>query len=284
MHNYRRDDPVQTVGGWAAFRDAMFAQASMTPGDIDMVQVYDDYPVIALMQLEDLGFCQKGAGGRFLAETDLSVTGTLPVNTGGGQLSAGAGGCGRRDAGGRGGGEAASGSGRKASDLGRQPRSGVGLRQRELRSLRLCERDDPERRVMTDPAAVPPVPAPSSPAGDLLEGLAAGFRLQHCQACGRVVYYPRVACPACLSPDLEWRETDPEGEVLSFGHVWRPLHPAFVSETPPCLCSVRLRAGPVVIAVLEGCPPEDVRTGLPVRVFGSALPGRIFVLRLVPER
>ena len=89
MHNYRRDDPVQTVGGWAAFRDALYAQAGMAPADIEMVQVYDDYPIVALMQLEDLGFCPKGTGGRFLADTDISLTGTLPVNTGGGQLSAG---------------------------------------------------------------------------------------------------------------------------------------------------------------------------------------------------
>ncbi len=83
MHNYRHRDPVQTIGGWAAFRESLYEQASLGPTDIDLVELYDDYPVIALMQLEDLGFCVKGDGGRFLAETDLSVSGTLPVNTGG---------------------------------------------------------------------------------------------------------------------------------------------------------------------------------------------------------
>jgi acetyl-CoA acetyltransferase len=88
-HNYRHTDPVQLVGGWSAFRSALYAEASMGPEDMDLVEVYDDYPIVALMQLEDLGFCAKGQGGKFLDDTDLSVSGELPFNTGGGQLSAG---------------------------------------------------------------------------------------------------------------------------------------------------------------------------------------------------
>jgi acetyl-CoA acetyltransferase len=41
------------------------------------------------MQLEDLGFCRKGEGGKFVEQTDISIHGQLPVNTHGGQLSAG---------------------------------------------------------------------------------------------------------------------------------------------------------------------------------------------------
>ncbi|MDG5775301.1 hypothetical protein VB773_10465 [Haloarculaceae archaeon H-GB2-1] len=44
---------------------------------------------MVVVQLEDLGFCEKGAGGPFVAETDLRYDGDLPLNTGGGQLSAG---------------------------------------------------------------------------------------------------------------------------------------------------------------------------------------------------
>jgi acetyl-CoA acetyltransferase len=88
-HNFGRAQPIQLVGGWDDIRATMYAQAGMGPDDADLVEVYDDYPVIALMQLEDLGFCPKGEGGRLLADTDLSIRGKLPVNTGGGQLSAG---------------------------------------------------------------------------------------------------------------------------------------------------------------------------------------------------
>ena len=89
MHNFRHTDPIQLVGGWAAFGAALYDQADLGPGDMDLVELYDDYPIIALMQLEDLGFCAKGEGGKFLNETDLTISGDLPVNTGGGQLSAG---------------------------------------------------------------------------------------------------------------------------------------------------------------------------------------------------
>lgn len=88
-HNYRPRDPVQLTGAWAGFRESLYSQASVGTDDLDLVEVYDDYPVMALMQLEDLGFFPKGDGRRFLAEHDLTVSGSLPVNTGGGQLSAG---------------------------------------------------------------------------------------------------------------------------------------------------------------------------------------------------
>lgn len=83
------DDPLPLRGGWAAERDTLYAMAGLGPADIDAVQSYDDYPVITLMQFEDLGFCAKGEGPDFLRRHDFSLGGDLPTNTGGGQLSAG---------------------------------------------------------------------------------------------------------------------------------------------------------------------------------------------------
>ena len=88
-HNAFADDPVQMRGGWVMDRAALWAQAGVAPEAIDLVQVYDDYPVIAFMQLEDLGFCDKGEAAAFVRDHDLTVAGDFPVNTGGGQLSAG---------------------------------------------------------------------------------------------------------------------------------------------------------------------------------------------------
>jgi acetyl-CoA acetyltransferase len=76
-------------GGWAMDRDDLYAQAGLGPADVDLVQTYDDYPVIAMMQLEDLGFCAKGEGPAFVRAHDLRVDGDFPCNTGGGQLSCG---------------------------------------------------------------------------------------------------------------------------------------------------------------------------------------------------
>jgi acetyl-CoA acetyltransferase len=63
--------------------------ASLTPNDIDFVQTYDDYPVISMMQFEDLGFCGKGEGPDFVRQHTFTIDGSFPHNTSGGQLSVG---------------------------------------------------------------------------------------------------------------------------------------------------------------------------------------------------
>jgi acetyl-CoA acetyltransferase len=88
-HNAFPADPIQSRGGWARDRDDLYAQAGMTPSDIDFLQTYDDYPVITLMQIEELGFCGEGEGAAFVRAHDLTTGGSFPLNTSGGQLSVG---------------------------------------------------------------------------------------------------------------------------------------------------------------------------------------------------
>jgi len=88
-HNAFTSDPVQMRAGWALDRDELYRQAGCSPQDMDFAQTYDDYPVIALMQLEDLGFCGKGEGPAFVRKHSFTWDGSFPVNTSGGQLSVG---------------------------------------------------------------------------------------------------------------------------------------------------------------------------------------------------
>lgn len=88
-HNAHADDPIQLRGGWTMDIDDLYDQAGCGPDDIDLLQTYDDYPVIVMMQFEDLGFCAKGEAPRFVREHDLTIRGDFPHNTSGGQLSAG---------------------------------------------------------------------------------------------------------------------------------------------------------------------------------------------------
>ena len=88
-HNAFANDPIQYRAGWALDSDDLYAQAGVGPSEIDCVQAYDDYPVITLMQLEDLGFCAKGAGAAFIRANTFTHQGSFPLNTSGGQLSAG---------------------------------------------------------------------------------------------------------------------------------------------------------------------------------------------------
>lgn len=88
-HNAFPDDPIQIRGGWALDKDTLYEMAGLGPEDVDVVQTYDDYPVIVMMQIEDLGFCKKGEAAAFVADHDLTIGGDFPHNTTGGQLSAG---------------------------------------------------------------------------------------------------------------------------------------------------------------------------------------------------
>ncbi len=88
-HNAFPDDPIQIRGGWEVDRDELWAMSGITPEKIDLLQTYDDYPVISMMQVEDLGFCEKGGGPDFVRSHDLTVEGDFPHNTSGGQLSVG---------------------------------------------------------------------------------------------------------------------------------------------------------------------------------------------------
>jgi acetyl-CoA C-acetyltransferase len=66
---------------------AAFAEAGVTPADIKYASIYDSFTITVLMQIEDLGFCAKGQGGRFVADGNLiSGVGKLPFNTDGGGL------------------------------------------------------------------------------------------------------------------------------------------------------------------------------------------------------
>lgn len=64
-----------------------FAMAGLAPKDIDVVQLYDAFTINTLLFLEDLGFCPKGEGGRFVADGAIAPGGRLAVNTNGGGLS-----------------------------------------------------------------------------------------------------------------------------------------------------------------------------------------------------
>ncbi|SOY43824.1 thiolase domain-containing protein [Cupriavidus taiwanensis] len=64
-----------------------FAEAGVTPADIKYASIYDSFTITVLMQLEDLGFCKKGEGGKFVADGNLIAgVGKLPFNTDGGGL------------------------------------------------------------------------------------------------------------------------------------------------------------------------------------------------------
>jgi acetyl-CoA acetyltransferase len=86
-HSLRRDDTFGLVTGAAVSGPAALGMAGVGLADIDVVELYDCYTYTVLVSLEDYGFCAKGEGGPFVASGVLGPSGSLRLNTGGGQLS-----------------------------------------------------------------------------------------------------------------------------------------------------------------------------------------------------
>ncbi|HZS32328.1 MAG TPA: acetyl-CoA acetyltransferase [Methylomirabilota bacterium] len=84
-HIAQMPDLTASPGG-ASARDA-FAMAGVRPQDVDLVEPYDNFTSTVIMHLEDLGFCQRGEGGPFVADGRLGPGGDLPAMTSGGGLS-----------------------------------------------------------------------------------------------------------------------------------------------------------------------------------------------------
>ncbi len=80
-----RVDLTRSAAAWSG--EAAFSEARVRPADIQYASIYDSFTITVLVQLEDLGFCEKGKGGRFVADGNLIAgVGRLPVNTDGGGL------------------------------------------------------------------------------------------------------------------------------------------------------------------------------------------------------
>lgn len=86
-HAHISQMPDMTTTSAALTGPRAFAEAGITPADVDMAMIYDSFTITVLLLLEDLGFCKKGEGGAFVQHGRIALGGQLPINTDGGGLS-----------------------------------------------------------------------------------------------------------------------------------------------------------------------------------------------------
>lgn len=86
-HNAIAQMPDLTITAAAESGPRAYAMSGVGPADIDVLQLYDAFTINTILFLEDLGFCPKGEGGRFVEGGAIAPDGRLPVNTNGGGLS-----------------------------------------------------------------------------------------------------------------------------------------------------------------------------------------------------
>lgn len=79
--------PTFATTGAPAAAEAAFAEAGLTPAEVDALMTYDSFTITVLLLIEGFGFCPPGEGGRFIADGNLRLGGRLPTNTDGGGLS-----------------------------------------------------------------------------------------------------------------------------------------------------------------------------------------------------
>lgn len=93
------------------------------------------------------------------------------------------------------------------------------------------------------------------------EGAAAGkLLLQKCKSCGKVQFFPRVACVDCFG-ELDWIESKGGGKVHTFTLVRVPRNPAFKEETPIYYINVILDEGVIMESRLVGDGRDKVKMG-----------------------
>lgn len=91
ISNFNAQDmtPDITETGFSVIGPEIWEKSRLSAGDIRMFHSYDDFLIAEMLQLEQIGFCGRGESSEYLLNTDISPRGKLPINTGGGQISAG---------------------------------------------------------------------------------------------------------------------------------------------------------------------------------------------------
>lgn len=116
---------------------------------------------------------------------------------------------------------------------------------------------------MTRPSRALPVPTPDSEIfwRSCLEGI---LRMQRCDDCSELNWFPRGLCVNCNSPSMTWTNLSGRGTVYSFSVVARPPNDSF----PPnyVLALVDLEEGQRMLTALVDVAPDAVAIGMPVQV------------------
>jgi len=89
--------------------------------------------------------------------------------------------------------------------------------------------------------------------------------LQRCRSCGTVQHRPRALCVSCPGGEIEHFVASGRGTVWTFTVTEQNQAPPFRDATPYVLAYVELEEGPRLLTNVVGCPPDEVRIGMPVR-------------------
>jgi hypothetical protein len=90
--------------------------------------------------------------------------------------------------------------------------------------------------------------------------------VQRCKGCRAYRFPARELCSRCLSRDSGWERVSGRGTLFSFAVMHQAAHPGFAAEVPYAVVTVELEEGARLLSNVVGCPPADLRIGMPLEV------------------
>jgi uncharacterized OB-fold protein len=108
--------------------------------------------------------------------------------------------------------------------------------------------------------------------------------LQHCAACQRWIFYPRIQCPHCGAGEPRWRQASGRGTVYSYTVVYNNAPSAFIAEVPYVVAVIRLEEGVQMLSNIVDCDFGALRCDLPVEVTFRVLDERFTLPVFRPRR
>lgn len=128
-----------------------------------------------------------------------------------------------------------------------------------------------------------PLPTPRPESAPFWAGLLEEeIRLQRCDSCARVQFYPRPACRYCGATELTWETVSGRAEVYTYTIIHRAPFEAFADDVPYVLAVAQLEEGPRLVTTIVGVDPDEVRIGMALTPVYDRVSDDIALLRFTP--
>lgn len=108
--------------------------------------------------------------------------------------------------------------------------------------------------------------------------------LQHCDDCGKVIFYPRLSCPHCFSNNLGWQPASGHGTIYSYTVVEANAPSAFANDIPYVVAVIRLEEGVQMLSNVINCDLAQLRCDMPVEVVFERLNDEFTLPKFRPAR